>query len=45
MAAIREEVVDLSLTGARAVLERNVGTDDDKRLLGEMVDKVGGRAS
>ena len=40
LAAIREEVVDLSLAGARAVLDRNVGSDDDRRLLGEMVDKV-----
>jgi len=45
IAAIREEVVDLSMAGARKVLERNVGSDDDKKLLGELVDKVGGKAS
>jgi F-type H+-transporting ATPase subunit b len=42
IAAIREEVVDLSLAGASAVLERNVGSDDDRRLVAGLVDKVGG---
>ena len=45
VAAIREEVVDLSLAGARAVIERNVGSDDDRRLLGDMVDRVKGTAT
>ena len=42
LAAIRDEVVDLSLAGARAVLDRNVGAEDDRRLLGEMVDQMRG---
>lgn len=45
LAAIREEVVDLSLAGARAVLDRNVGSDDDRRLVGEMVDQMKGARS
>ncbi|MCE9594754.1 MAG: F0F1 ATP synthase subunit B [Planctomycetes bacterium] len=37
IAAIREEVVDLSLQAAGRVLGRNVGSDDDRRLVREMV--------
>ena len=37
IAAIREEVVDLSMSGARAVLQRNVGGDDDRRMVSELV--------
>ena len=37
IAAIREEVVDLSMAGATAVLGRNVGGDDDRRMVSEMV--------
>ncbi len=44
VAAIREEVVDLSLAGASAVLERNVGAEDDRRLVGGMVDNMKGSA-
>ncbi|MCY3003272.1 MAG: F0F1 ATP synthase subunit B [Planctomycetota bacterium] len=40
LAAIREEVVDLSMAGARAVLGRNVGADDDRRLVSDMVGKL-----
>jgi F0F1-type ATP synthase membrane subunit b/b' len=40
IAAIREEVVDLSISGARAVLQRNVGSEDDRRLVTEMVGKL-----
>ncbi len=37
IAAIRDEVVELSISGARAVLGRNVGGDDDRRLVSDMV--------
>ncbi len=37
IATIREEVVDLSLAGASAVLERNVGGDDDRKLVDQLV--------
>jgi len=40
IAAIRDEVVDLSISGARAVLQRNVGSEDDRRLVSEMVGKL-----
>ncbi len=40
IAAIRDEVVDLSIRGARAVLDRNVGGDDDRRLVSDMVGKL-----
>jgi F-type H+-transporting ATPase subunit b len=40
LAAIRDEVVELSIAGARAVLERNVGTEDDKRLVASMVGRM-----
>jgi len=40
LAAIRGEVVELSLNAASQVLGRNVGSDDDKRLAREL---VGGR--
>ena len=40
IAAIREEVVDLSLLGARAVLERNVGNEDDRRLVAGLVGQM-----
>jgi F-type H+-transporting ATPase subunit b len=37
LTSIREEVVEMSMAGARAVLARNVGGDDDRRLVNEMV--------
>jgi F-type H+-transporting ATPase subunit b len=40
LVAIREEVVELSLAGARVVLQRNVGGDDDRRLVAEMVKEL-----
>ncbi|HVS09705.1 MAG TPA: F0F1 ATP synthase subunit B [Planctomycetota bacterium] len=40
IAAIRDEVVELSLASARAVLERNVGGEDDRRLVSQMVSRV-----
>jgi len=40
IAAIRDEVVELSLASARAVLERNVGGEDDRRLVERMVGRV-----
>lgn len=36
LAAIRDEVVDLSLRAASRVIERNVGSEDDKRLVREV---------
>jgi F-type H+-transporting ATPase subunit b len=38
--AIRAEVVDLSLLAAGAVIKRNVGSPDDKRLVQEMLAKA-----
>ncbi len=40
LATIREEVVDLSMAGARVVLGRNVGADDDRRLVADRVGKL-----
>jgi len=40
IAAIRDEVVDLSIRGATAVLGRNVGGDDDRRMVSDMVGKL-----
>jgi F-type H+-transporting ATPase subunit b len=40
LAAIRDEVVELSLSGAKAVLQRNVGGEDDRRMVAEMVGKM-----
>lgn len=40
LTAIREEVVELSMAGARAVLQRNVGADDDRRMVAELVGKL-----
>lgn len=37
LAAIRGEVVELSLNAASQVLGRNVGSDDDRRLVSELV--------
>ncbi len=37
LAAIREEVVDLSMSAAGQVLGRNVGSEDDRRLVAELV--------
>jgi F-type H+-transporting ATPase subunit b len=37
IAAIRDEVVDLALSGASKVLGRNAGSEDDRRLVGELV--------
>jgi F-type H+-transporting ATPase subunit b len=47
IAAIREEVVDLAIAGAGKVLGRNVGGDDDRRLVADLVGRVragGGKA-
>jgi F-type H+-transporting ATPase subunit b len=40
LATIRAEVVELSIDGARAVLKRNVGGEDDRRLVADLVGKV-----
>jgi len=40
IAAIREEVVDLAIRGAGKVLGRNVGGDDDRRLVADLVGQV-----
>lgn len=40
LAAIRGEVVELTLSAAGAVLQRNVGTDDDRRLVGDVLVKM-----
>lgn len=40
MAAIRGEVVELSLSAASAVLGRNVDSKDDRRIVGEMLAKL-----
>jgi F-type H+-transporting ATPase subunit b len=45
LAAIRNEVVDLSLTAATQVLGRQVGSEDDRRLVGELVDSAGAARS
>jgi len=37
ISAIRNEVVELSLNAASKVLERNVGSEDDRRLVSELV--------
>jgi len=37
LAAIRDEVVDLALSGASKVLGRNAGTEDDKRMVADLV--------
>ena len=44
LSAIRNEVVDLSLSAASAVLQRNVGSADDRRLVGESLGKLKGAA-
>jgi F-type H+-transporting ATPase subunit b len=40
LASIRSEVVELSLSAASAVLQRNVGGEDDRRLVGDMMGKL-----
>lgn len=42
VAAIRDEVVEISLAGAQAVIGRNVGGEDDRRLVGDLVDRMKG---
>jgi len=37
ISAIRNEVVDLTMRAASKVLERNVGTEDDRRIVSELV--------
>jgi F-type H+-transporting ATPase subunit b len=37
LAAIRDEVVDLALSGASKVLGRNAGSEDDRRMVGDLV--------
>ena len=44
VAAIRDEVVDISLAGAQAVIGRNVDGEDDRRLVGDLVDRMKGAA-
>lgn len=41
ISAIRDEVVDLSLNAATRVLERNVGSEDDRRLAASLVPQGG----
>ncbi|MHC4893891.1 MAG: F0F1 ATP synthase subunit B [Planctomycetota bacterium] len=45
LATIRAEVVDLSLDAATKVLGRNVGSDDDRRLVQELVGSGGGQGA
>ncbi len=40
LATIRGEVVDLTMSAASAVLKRNVGGEDDRRLVGDMMQKM-----
>lgn len=40
LAAIREEVVDLSLAAASKIIGRSVGSEDDRRLVSEVVSGV-----
>jgi len=40
IAAIRDEVVDISLAGAKAVIGRSVDGEDDRRLVGDLVDRM-----
>ena len=42
ISTIRNEVVDLTMSAASQVLERNVGSEDDRRFVGEL---VGGQAA
>jgi len=42
LAAIRDEVVEISMAGASKVLSRNVGSEDDRRLVGELVGQMKG---
>ena len=42
ISAIREEVVDLTLAGASKVLSRNVGSDDDRKLVSDLVGQMKG---
>ena len=45
IAAIRDEVVDLSLSAATKVIERNVGSEDDRNVVVGVVDGMKGTAS
>ena len=45
IATIRNEVVDLSLNAASQVLSRRVDSEDDRRLVGELVSENSGSAS
>lgn len=45
LAAIRSEVVDLALSGASKVLGRNVGSEDDRRLVSDLVAESKGSSS
>jgi F-type H+-transporting ATPase subunit b len=40
ISAIREEVVDLSLAAAKAVIQRRADSADDRRLVGELVGQM-----
>ena len=37
ISTIRNEVVEISVNAAGKILERNVGTEDDRRLVGELI--------
>jgi F-type H+-transporting ATPase subunit b len=41
ISAIREEVVDLAMNAASRVLERQVGSEDDRRLVDQLVTEAG----
>ena len=43
LSSIREEVVNLSLGAATKVLGRNVSSEDDRRMVGELVNESGTR--
>ncbi len=40
LATIRGEVVELTMSAASAVLQRNVGSEDDRRLVGDAMSKL-----
>jgi F-type H+-transporting ATPase subunit b len=40
IAAIRDEVVELAMSGAKRVLARNVGGEDDRRLVADLIGQV-----
>ena len=40
LATIRGEVVELTMSAASAVLQRNVGSEDDRRLVSDAMSKM-----